>query len=448
VAKSISGEIPDIYMRADIPRAATAMAMQRAYNVFKKTHGNILKCIEELFVSVDELHVKNTILSADTHCVCANEDERYQEAHYCMVCLQLFPCHTMSWTKDGRLVCNQHFKDGYIPPGMAQRLAVEVSERARLCDRYLDTLSAEDRDDIKRVITTFLTPEGFNDLYSGYHTLIGGHPKRMNIDAVFSLWKSGERFFVHHADNVILTSDFLNRMKNTDIPIVLAIASEAVKATDTGAHSGKIEELELRFDHAFLIRSSIPYSKEQRIQLATKEDDARWQHLLKSMRSGEYDGVKRIGNFKITCTNHAATGRWDQDTIARLDKICREIERSPVYNPKKIKLPRGTTTSSETAGAPWLWQPQHMFDDYSWELLADLFEERFIRMDNTCDFTNDHGHECAETIFLTCVILFFSLDGGKDEILGLRMSILVRHPLRFSIGKALSVEPGSIMMTG
>jgi hypothetical protein len=46
------------------------------------------------------------------------------------------------------------------------------------------------------------------------------------------------------------------------------------------------------------------------------------------------------------------------------------------------------------------------------------------------------------------VILFFSLDGGKDEILGLRMSIFVRHPLRFSIGRALSVEPGSIMMSG
>jgi hypothetical protein len=41
-----------------------------------------------------------------------------------------------------------------------------------------------------------------------------------------------------------------------------------------------------------------------------------------------------------------------------------------------------------------------------------------------------------------------SLDGGKDEILGLRMSIFVRHPLGFSIGRAMSVEPRSIMMSG
>jgi hypothetical protein len=207
VARSISGDIPDIYMRADIPRAATAMAMQRAYKVFKKTHGDILKCTEELIVSIDELHVKKTILSADTHCTCANEDERYQEAHYCMVCLQLFPCHTMSWTKDGRLVCNQHFKHGHITSDMAQRLTVQVSERARLCDRYLNTLSVEDRDDIKRVLTTFLTSEGINDEYSGHHPLIGGlHPKMMNIDAVFPLWKSGHIFFVHHAENVSKTS--------------------------------------------------------------------------------------------------------------------------------------------------------------------------------------------------------------------------------------------------
>jgi hypothetical protein len=119
IARSVSGDIPDIYMTADIPRAAGAMAMQRAYNVFTKTHGDILKCIEELLVSVDERHVRKTILSADTHCTRANEDERYQEAHYCMVCLQLFPCHTMSWTKDGRLVCNQHFKHGHIASDMA-----------------------------------------------------------------------------------------------------------------------------------------------------------------------------------------------------------------------------------------------------------------------------------------------------------------------------------------
>jgi hypothetical protein len=89
----------------------------------------------------------------------------------------------------------------------------------------------------------------------------------MNIDAVFPLWRSGDKFFVHHAENVMLTSDFLNRLKHTDIPIVLTIASEAVSATDTGKDLERIKELELRFDHAFLIRSVIPYSKEQRYGL-------------------------------------------------------------------------------------------------------------------------------------------------------------------------------------
>jgi hypothetical protein len=68
-----------------------------------------------------------------------------------------------------------------------------------------------------------------------------------------------------HTKRKISSAKSEYRLAATDIPIVLTIASEAVSATDTRKGLEKIKELDSRFDHAFLIRSAILYSKEQRI---------------------------------------------------------------------------------------------------------------------------------------------------------------------------------------
>jgi hypothetical protein len=52
----------------------------------------------------------------------------------------------------------------------------------------------------------------------------------------------------------------------------------------------------------------------------------------------------------------------------------------------------------------------------------------------------------AENVLRLCS--WYQRDGGKDEVLGLRMTIFKHHPLRFSIGRALHVAPGSAMVTG
>jgi hypothetical protein len=56
--------------------------------------------------------------------------------------------------------------------------------------------------------------------------------------------------------------------------------------------------------------------------------------------------------------------------------------------------------------------------------------------------------EFIKDLSLTCMILWFALDGGKEELLGLRMTVHIRHPLRFSIGRALHVQPGSSIRIG
>jgi hypothetical protein len=69
-------------------------------------------------------------------------------------------------------------------------------------------------------------------------------------------------------------------------------------------------------------------------------------------------------------------------------------------------------------------------------------------MDELCDWSNNHDDESPESLFLTCVILWFSLDGEKNGILGLRVTIFSRHTFCFSIGRALHVGTSSIMVTG
>lgn len=83
----------------------------------------------------------------------------------------------------------------------------------------------------------------------------GLHPLRMSLDGIFPLWNSKEnKYFIHHVDNVGLTAEYLNRAKSTDIHILLTIASDAVNSANANADTSKIKQLELGFDHCFLIR--------------------------------------------------------------------------------------------------------------------------------------------------------------------------------------------------
>jgi hypothetical protein len=68
-------------------------------------------------------------------------------------------------------------------------------------------------------------------------------------------------------------------------------------------------------------------------------------------------------------------------------------------------------------------------------------------MNRDFDSAHDHNPESAEALFLARVILWFQSDGGKNEILGTRMTIFARHTLRYSVGRALHVR-GSIILTG
>lgn len=213
-------------------------------------------------------------------------------------------------------------------------------------------------------------------------------------------------------------------------------------------------KIECAFDVCAEIRHVIPRSKAGRWEVASKTPNDWWPQYLAAMQSVVWDPAlldplppnkpARVQN-KLGLVKE---GRWDTKTIMRLDRIIQEITTSDNYNSSGEDLPRAAPTSDGLPGAPWLWNPVHMFQDHSWEFLQKEFKHRLQRIDQFCDLANDHSSESSETLFLTCVILWFLSGGGKDEVLGTRMTIFARHALRYSIGRALHVRPGSIMRTG
>jgi hypothetical protein len=439
VRKTISGAIPDIWV--ELPKVARAFIMQNAYETFVKTHGDILKTLEELFVSTDEIILGIASRGKDAYCRCQDDDMRQNTAHYCMFCHRLVLCSKLTMIEDGRTVCIRHLKYGV--PTDKSSIIQRVSEKSNKPERSHGTLELHHRHAIRDTLITqqwLLGGEEYQDGYDGTHMDVRRlSPLRVSIDAVFPLCRVGDKWFIHHAENVVLTCEYLNRFKGDDLPMILAAASDAVKSK---APNKYLPDIEQTFDQLFRIRTLIPRGVLDRVALGPKLPNSWWSSFESMMKSGVWNEIEPMCNFRLMQFHVPPNSLWDKDTVQRLAAICAQIEKSSFYNPNNLTIRVGSD------GAPWLWNPDHMFHDHSWALLNRIFAHRFWRLDKDCDWTNDHDSESSQTLFLTCIILWFILDGGKDEILGVRMTIFTRHSLRFSIGRALHVDPGSVMRTG
>jgi hypothetical protein len=438
VKKAISGTVPDIWI--NLPKHARALTMQNAYETFVKTNGDILKALEELFVSTDEVILGIASRDLDAYCKCQDDKMKQETAHYCMFCHRLVLCSELTMVEDGRTVCIRHLKEGV--PTDENPLKGRIFRKANCIERSRKILKLHYRHAMRETLTTqhWLVDEKYRDGYGGIHADVRSlNPLRVSIDAVFPLCRVGSEWFLHHAENVILTSEYLNRFKGDDLPMMLAAASDAVKSK---APNKYLPDIEKTFDSLYRIRTLIPGHTLDRVALGPKLPNSWWSSFEMMMKSGVWNGTEPRYKFDFFHVKTERFLRWDNDIVKRLSVICAQIEKSSLYNPNKLSMPVGSD------GAPWLWNPEHMFQDHSWGFLNRIFAMRFDRLDINCDWTNDHSNESSQTLFLTCIILWYMLDGGKDETLGVRMTIFSRHPLRFSIGRALQVDPGSTMRTG
>ncbi|KAH3920516.1 hypothetical protein HBH56_005590 [Parastagonospora nodorum] len=442
---AIEGTVPDFY--SSLPSFALAMALQRAYEMYISNRG-ILRTVTELGISLDELsHSKKQILSLQTYCSCGtNPAHRSKAAHYCMICLKLQTCSAMGWHDDGRLICLSHFLS---PLSADSRIAGRVRQQALRA--FEDGLSLPQRHAMSDyLVKNCVFGASYDDIYFARRTFEAGTGRmlRESIDAINPLYKDRNgSYFVHHVENVGLTAEFYNRLKHTDIPLALGLLGEAMRACETG-NEEQLRKIECAYDHCARIRNVIPYTKESRMREAAKTPNNWFLEYDSMMEKGLYNlsfDKKSLCAYKWRAWKLVRPTHTEESDIRRLNQLFETIQADKTINPSGIPFLRGKSFNG-LPGAPWLWNPEHMFHDYDWEFLAAQMEHRLRGVDEKCDFFSDHEDESWQTLCLTCVVLFFKLNGGKGEWIGVYMTIFSRHPLRWSVGRR--DEPGVKMFTG
>jgi hypothetical protein len=154
-----------------------------------------------------------------------------------------------------------------VPSSSKRRLGRQNTRRRRkkrfLQRKYVLTATAA-------LIKEYISPfPGFLDAYWGIHAEKPSYSRAMraSMEAIFPLWKNGSKYYVHHPDNVGLTTAFANGLKGDDLPTVVGLAAEALREKDAQRNLDKIERA---FDHCAEIRHVIPYSKAGRWEDASK----------------------------------------------------------------------------------------------------------------------------------------------------------------------------------
>jgi len=82
------------------------------------------------------------------------------------------------------------------------------------------------------------------------------------------------------------------------------------------------------------------------------------------MKEGLYDlslDMKSLRNYNLMAVQAAPSRK---SHIPRLNQLFETIQADKTINPNGIPFLRGKSYEG-LPGAPWLWNPEHMFDDYN-----------------------------------------------------------------------------------
>lgn len=302
------------------------------------------------------------------------------------------------------------------------------------------------------------------------------NPMQASVDAAFPVFMIRGNSHIHVAENTVLTAMCLNYAKGSHIPAVLPWIAAGVQHFVAEVNGEEAPHDNNSFwksyrratDNAYMIRSLVSFGVKARVRNAApfhvSQDDFD-ESLLLQFRTG----VWRPNEIRLKqeiwkprphlhwrkstqMLQRQASDRWSREQQQELRVIVKEIEDSPIWNPRQLIIPRHPTT-----GAPWLWRKDLMYENHSFDYLFDEFEARLRTWDEECD-KNNETKESPATLFVEAVRQWFR-NGGKCHLLGCIMVNVAGHLAVFSFGRAVArydiqgneigdVLPGSLMQTG
>ncbi|KAK4893222.1 hypothetical protein LTR27_008343 [Elasticomyces elasticus] len=360
----------------------------------------------------------------------------------------------------------------------------------------------------KKVGACWVSPHTYQDGYDGIRVVpthfrfarSGIHarePMAPSFEAVHPFVVRHTGITYHDHEYSLVTFFALNAIKSIWPVCIVPIVGRAALVT-IEERNGSLQEPGIRdllntaMDHVHLLTVQFSSTRVTRFEQAAQMSEEEYKLLRRAWEAGVYDasvfetmrgateaksrvphsggeklsdkvldamidGTHRRGKFgaapadlpelsdaekasqKLICASYTP---WTPAQQNQLLLLVKQIEDDKTINPRGLTIPR------HHSGAPWPFILGHMFtaDENLWDWFHREMVYRVDTWMNICNWEHE-TRESPATLFGLLIVNWFRT-GGVDPYLGFQMTIWVRHPLRFSFGRADHVLPGSPMRSG
>jgi hypothetical protein len=462
VRESITGKIPSIMVTTNSKLFAAFVANQMLDTWLKQV--SILHTWQAGVVAADMVNARlidgQTILL--TYCQCEDEQERTENVHICQSCWKERACIRMLLTVDGRLLCSacvvgkERSEDNL---SSSRKLVRRIYHSLYTCVRSDVTLGGKgtvDRNTLKALRDKIDTQideakSAFFDAYSMKYRIVDGSQETHNksslrrspltpsIEAVHPMYKKGALVQYHHPDNVVLVPLAINFAKGMSPVSLIPILKASLHLKEIEADEGWAQ-INNALDHVYLAKLCIPSKRLTRHRFFQRITNKQYDAIVSMCKSGIYD--ESLADIDSSRPNSRTIWQipppqpWSSRRIKEIDHIIRQIEA------------RYAVKFDRVNGAPFFWNPEHIFSTYTWQLLERIMYSRFRTMDKWCDANREHHDESPDTLTLEVAVQIAERKGPKDLFFGFSLTILARHDAAMSIGRADLVKPGSKIQSG
>ncbi|KAK6436940.1 hypothetical protein LTR95_006873, partial [Oleoguttula sp. CCFEE 5521] len=456
--QDVEGGVPPfikIKGRSKIKTALVAQHIQQSY----LSGSHVLQAWQDGLAKADELNANNAPIDELIRymCVCHGAQSN-TTLHVCVKCIGNGLCATMKRDDQGRLFCGSCFRKDESVVDAHVFAAMPSEHRLRYRVRQLlyadDTVPADKKKEVVELICRFLESKDYKDckspdVYSSgvsrslyADSIVTGDPSdplHGSLDGIWPVLLTGEDICAYHyPPNVGITAYYLNLLKSTWIPALVGLMRLSQDLRDRDNSDSEHMSLLDRIDHLYVVsrdEGGLPPSKTARM----KSEPAKIRRLLKRW-AGRFDtpsvteARKRFQRFLEGPSTPSARARlaqtsefkrWLEQNKPRIDKLIAQIEDE--FKSSGHRLKRSTVD-----GAPWPFVGHHMPREWSWNHLYRFFCFRYMRMRDVCN-VKWKTIDTPETLLLECVYQHMATK-GRDEFLGLPITIWLQHPLCLSIG--------------
>lgn len=383
-------------------------------------------------IKADEINSGSQSVSKSiaTHCNCASDIDQAKTPHICMGCWTPHMCYALRISnEDDRRLCatcaygKQYVSDNFVArirrSAIVRNLSVlctqdkkkglrpDTKEILKHIENFLDLDNAQWYDGY---LEAYINEDNPLDLFTVWWEKLSSEmsasgsstlqirPVTASIEAIHRLvFVKGQPGY-HEPSNIILTLRFINHLKGADVVAVMPVYRAAALLKLQELSERKAQDwstINTALDHCHTLIQQYPYKLYQKAALG-QISGARIKLLNAHARSGVFD-VESLGASQSVChtavTRLKARKRDGNDLVVEHNRLHPAVLRSQddrplfvLWSQEEIDVIENIVRELETNsgrklfrcnGVPWLWRPEHGFDNTNWNFLFVEFLGRW-----------------------------------------------------------------------